>query len=264
MALTLTDWHKRFTHQAGWTSSLRQHFYNIIQVSHHFRVLEVGCGTGAILGDFCSSSTERTSTLRIGENLLFACGLDIRLDYLSIAQKNLKDALLIQGNAYKLPFESDSFDLTLCHYFLLWLNSPESALREMHRITRKGGFVIAFAEPDYGGRIDYPDELKRLGELQRISLLHQGAELEMGRRLAELFSKFDFEEKTTGVLASQWPGFMDQEELQMEWAVILSDIGELTSSDEINDLHEIDKQSWKETRRILYVPTFYACGKVRK
>ena len=118
MALTLNEWHKRFSQQAGWTSALRQYFYKSIKISRQVRILEVGCGTGAVLADFCTGSKEKADSLKIGDSEAFMYGLDIRIEYLSIARKNLEDALLIQGNAYNLPFDSDSFDLTLCHYFL--------------------------------------------------------------------------------------------------------------------------------------------------
>jgi len=264
LPLNPNDWHKRFTQQAGWTRALRQYLYKTIQVTRSTKVLEVGCGTGAILADFCSSPKEIIADTNDWGNLKSSYGLDIRLDYLSTAQKHLKYAHLIQGNAYHLPFESGSFDLTLCHYFLLWLTSPESALKEMLRVTRTGGFVVAFAEPDYGGRIDYPDELKHLGELQSIALRLQGAEPKMGRHLMELFNNFNFEEKTFGVLASQWTDYSDSEEFQTEWLVISSDIEHLTSEDEFNNFYKIEKQSREENRRVLYVPTFYAWGKVKK
>ncbi len=37
---------------------------------------------------------------------------------------------------------------------------------EMVRVTRPHGFVLALAEPDYGGRIDYPSELSTIGNWQ--------------------------------------------------------------------------------------------------
>jgi len=264
LPLNPDDWHRRFTQQAGWTRTLRHHLYKTIPVMRYSRVLEVGCGTGAILNDFFSGSSEEIPVNNNWENPESSYGLDIRLDYLSIAQKHLKCAHLVHGDAYHLPFESGSFDLTLCHYFLLWLTSPESTMKEMHRVTRIGGFVVAFAEPDYGGRIDYPDELVRLGELQGIALRLQGAEPKMGRHLMELLNNLNFEEKTFGVLASQWTVEPDAEESQMEWSVISSDIEQLTSTDELNKFYRIEKQSRQENRRVLYVPTFYAWGKVKK
>ena len=39
----------------------------------------------------------------------------------------------------RCPFTNASFDLTFCHYLLLWLKDPLSAIKEMKRVTRPGG-----------------------------------------------------------------------------------------------------------------------------
>ena len=43
------DWHKRFVQQAGWTSELRNYLFKRAGLPAARRVLEVGCGSGAIL-----------------------------------------------------------------------------------------------------------------------------------------------------------------------------------------------------------------------
>jgi len=55
------------------------------------------------------------------------------------------------GDASRLPFADGFFDLTYCHYLFLWLKHPLQALQEMKRVTRPGGWVATFAEPDYEG-----------------------------------------------------------------------------------------------------------------
>ena len=58
----------------------------------------------------------------------------------------------------------------------------------MVRVTHPGGFVLALAEPDYGGRIDYPTELSQIGDWQKNALKQQGANPLMGRELRSIFS----------------------------------------------------------------------------
>ena len=48
-----------------------------------------------------------------------------------------------QGSIYATPFPSQSFDLSLAHTVLMHVPHPEQALREMIRVTRPGGWVIA-------------------------------------------------------------------------------------------------------------------------
>ena len=125
------------------------------------RVLEVGCGTGAILSDFPD-----TVPLQVG--------LDIDLAHINLAMRNIPELRLIQGDGHWLPYPNNCFDITLCHFLLLWVEDPAQVLSEMVRVTRPGGAVLALAEPDYGGRIDFPEELGQLGVWQTESLRAQG------------------------------------------------------------------------------------------
>ena len=52
-----------------------------------------------------------------------------------------------QGEAQRLPFPDDSFDLTTCQTVLIHLPDPAAAIAEMLRVTRPGG-LVAVAEPN--------------------------------------------------------------------------------------------------------------------
>ena len=80
-----------------------------------------------------------------------------------------------------------SFDICLCHFLLLWIANPLAALKEMRRIVKPGGWVLALAEPDYGSRIDFPPELEALGQAQSKALQSQCADVSVGRKLRGLF-----------------------------------------------------------------------------
>ena len=53
----------------------------------------------------------------------------------------------VKGDAHRLPFDDNSFDLVTCQTVLIHLENPEEALREMKRVVKKGGIVIC-AEPN--------------------------------------------------------------------------------------------------------------------
>jgi 16S rRNA A1518/A1519 N6-dimethyltransferase RsmA/KsgA/DIM1 with predicted DNA glycosylase/AP lyase activity len=51
MGKIVADWHKHFTQQAGWTTRVRQYLLNRSNLPGDSKVLEVGCGSGALLSD---------------------------------------------------------------------------------------------------------------------------------------------------------------------------------------------------------------------
>jgi len=45
------NWHLRYIQQAAWTRDLRAYLFDKVGLTRARRVLEVGCGTGAILAE---------------------------------------------------------------------------------------------------------------------------------------------------------------------------------------------------------------------
>lgn len=241
----MVDWHNRFVQQARWTADIRAYLIHKINLQPAQRVLEVGCGSGAVLATLPSSSRR--------------FGLDLNLEFLAIARREASGAVLTSGNAYHLPFPPASMDHCLCHFFLLWVN-VQQALAEMLRITRRGGAIMALAEPDYGGRIDYPEELAHLGRLQARALAATGADPQTGRKLKGWLHQAGLARVECGVLGGQWYASPSPQELDLEWAVIRADLAGQTEPAEIDRWEHNDRRAWQSGSRILYVPTFYAIG----
>jgi ubiquinone/menaquinone biosynthesis C-methylase UbiE len=247
------NWHERFLQQAGWTKSLRDYIFAKALPPTASKILEIGCGTGAILSDLTGLSSGGNCTLY---------GIDLEEDYLAQARQHAPPARLACANAYDLPFPNYKFDATYCHYVLLWLNDPAGALREMRRVTAPGGAILGLAEPDYGGRIDYPEALARLGTWQSQSLQAQGANPKIGRRLAGLFKQAGLVEVESGVLGAQWSQSPTEEDSRMEWQVMRNDLAEAVPKEALDVLERIDQQASQAGERVLFVPTFYAWGRV--
>ena len=180
------EWHKRFVQQAAWTSELRQYLFKRAGMQVARRVLEVGCGTGAILSGLVTPAAVH--------------GLDLEPARLAEARRHAPQAILACADALWLPYASGVFDITFCHFLLLWVQDPLQALREMKRVTRPGGSILALAEPDYNARVDKPDALAALGRWQAESLRRQGADPGLGSRLAELFRQAGIPLIETGCL----------------------------------------------------------------
>jgi ubiquinone/menaquinone biosynthesis C-methylase UbiE len=141
-------WSARYRSQIGWTEALRRYALARCGLSRDARLLEVGCGYGALLDALSADGFDRLT------------GVDIDLPALQTIPAHITK---IHANGLMLPFAPGSFDACLCHFYLLWSRDPLAALLEMQRVTRRGGWLLALAEPDYGAREDEPAGLKPLG-----------------------------------------------------------------------------------------------------
>jgi len=91
-------------------------------------ILDVGCGTGANI----------KMLSQFGE----AEGVDVSDDALEFCRK--KGLKVEKGTAEELPFEDESFDLTTALDVIEHLDDDISGLKEMFRVTRKGGRSLIF------------------------------------------------------------------------------------------------------------------------
>ncbi len=150
----------------------------------------------------------------------------------------------------------------------MWVGYPLAVLLEMKRVAVSGGAVLVLAEPVYGGRIDYPQQLAVLNEWQTTALQNQGANPFMGRELKAIFHQSGLNEIEVGVIGAQWKSTIPESELHSEWEIIQSDLEYLNNTSEVlkssEKIREIDLAAWASGERIIYVPTFYAWGKVVK
>ncbi|MBI4927246.1 MAG: methyltransferase domain-containing protein [Anaerolineae bacterium] len=249
MSLPLESWHARYQQQAGWTAGLRRYVLQQIRLSAESQVLEFGCGTGAIAVD-------------LAENDRFhVTGLDRDLPALQYGRAAGCLNAPVCADALRSPFPAKQFDAVVCHMFLLWVSNPLNALREAARLVRPGGWVVAFAEPDYAARIDYPEELANLGRLQAAALTRQGANPNTGRRLLGLFHQAGLESSQSGILGGQFQAAPPGADFEQEWAVLRHDLDRQVPADELERLCDIDRAARERGERILFVPTFYAWGR---
>ncbi len=242
------NWHERFVQQAGWTRDLRAYLFERAGIEQARRVLEVGCGTGAALAEVPGPAAR--------------FGLDLEPAHLPEARIHAPGAFLVCADAHALPFPDGAFDIVFCHFLLLWVRDPLAVLGEMKRVTRRGGFVLALAEPDYDRRVDKPAALAPLGRWQAESLRRQGADPSLGARLADLFHRAGITLLETGTLQERRAVPLSPEERELEWATLEADLTGFVSAGDLSCLKELDAEAWARGTRRLYVPIHFAFGVV--
>src|SRR5688500_1817334 len=92
------------------------------------RILDVGCGTGAnleMLSQFGSAD-----------------GVDVSDEALDFCRK--KGLTVQKGSAETLPYPDETFDITTALDVVEHLDDDIAGLKEMHRVTKTGGYSLIF------------------------------------------------------------------------------------------------------------------------
>ena len=248
-------WHRRFTQQAGWTSEVRRYILQTLRIPAHASILEVGCGTGAVLSHIYR------------EGFHHVYGADIAFSGLQYARSRAPHRRLSCADGLSLPFYDKCFTVSLCHYLLLWATDPLGILQEMKRVTCDGGFLVVLAEPDYAQRKDEPPALRKLGELQNMALLSMGAHLSIGSQLQDLFEQLNLADIKVNMLKPATPLPSNKQEDSLEWQVIEYDLRQLVkqghlSEDQVEQFHQLDAEARQEGKRLLHIPTYFGWAQV--
>jgi ubiquinone/menaquinone biosynthesis C-methylase UbiE len=145
------------------------------------QVLDVGCGLGHELQRMAKYVGREgrvvgidVSAAMVAEARRRALGLDLPI-------------AVEVGDAHALGFEDERFDLCRVERVLRYLESPETALREMTRVVRRGGVVLAFDFDSDQTVVDAPDRAltRRIAEILDDAVPHPW----IGRQLFGLFRR---------------------------------------------------------------------------
>ena len=149
------------------------------------RILDVGCGEG--------TAEMSLGRLRVSQLALFAIDRNLQRVARTAAEGRSHNYRLQLAGAdvSRLPFTAGAFDATFCVAVLQHVNDVPRAVRELARVTRTGGRVLA-VEPDNAARYWYSSSPARRARLCRgAALLRRGArgarrQHRAGRRTARL------------------------------------------------------------------------------
>jgi ubiquinone/menaquinone biosynthesis C-methylase UbiE len=144
----LTNFIKKLELQALETAEERLPLYLKVGLKDAHLVLDVGCGSGFVTRDIA----------RLTKGTVVA--IDGSTHLLSVSQKILKEyknTTLCNADAQQLPFADNSFHLITCNLLLMWADDPQAVVNEMARVVKPKGKILASLEPDYGGKIHWPE-----------------------------------------------------------------------------------------------------------
>ncbi len=114
-----------------WSRLIAREFVPWLDLAPGARVLDVGCGTGALTEVLSASGADPT-------------GVDPSHGFLEIAHDRLPGIRFGLADAQHLPQEDDSFDAWVAGLVYNFVPDRAVALREARRVVRSGGVVAAY------------------------------------------------------------------------------------------------------------------------
>lgn len=101
------------------------------------RILDVGCASGFL-----------TSQIADFFPLSESFGIDSYKEAIRFGQKLYPKIKFKFADAHKLPFKNGWFNLITCIETLEHLENPKEAICEMHRVLKKGGYILIGQDTD--------------------------------------------------------------------------------------------------------------------
>jgi SAM-dependent methyltransferase len=114
----------------SFSAVLAPQFANFSGVAEGQRVLDVGCGPGALTAELAR---------RLGPEAVTA--VDPSEPFMAAVRQNYPGVLAVVSTAERLPFPDDAFDGALAQLAVRHTQVPEACFAEMLRVTRPGGIV---------------------------------------------------------------------------------------------------------------------------
>jgi len=120
----------------GRTRAWRRVVTSIIAPKPGMTILDIAAGTGSSSRPLVDKGAEVTA-------------LDFSQGMIEQGRKQNKNIKFVQGDALKLPFEENSFDVTTISFGLRNTSSTEIALKEALRVTKDSGRIVVaeFSHP---------------------------------------------------------------------------------------------------------------------
>lgn len=115
-------------HFSSVTAQVVEPMLDTVGVTADMHVLDLCCGAGMLAGRAAARGAS-------------AVGLDFSRQAVLAAQEKFPEAEFVQGDAEALSFDDKSFDAAVCGLGIIHVPNPASALSEVRRVLRPGGWA---------------------------------------------------------------------------------------------------------------------------
>ncbi len=249
----LTDFIKKLELQALETAEERLPLYLEVDLKDASLMLDVGCGSGMVTRDIAHLTKGKV------------VAIDGLKDMICVAKKVLKDCSNIElkvGDAENLPFNDNTFDIVTCNLVLMWADNPQKVVCEMARVVKPGGVVLASLEPDYGGKLHYPENPRIDPVFAGDAIKKRGGDPHIGRKLRFLFVRAGLNTKVGIGNNRIWSCEEDKSYYLHARDFYIKAIQDVGLSQEEIDRWEYDYlKSLDEGVQLNFFPQFYAIGR---
>jgi SAM-dependent methyltransferase len=235
----------------------RERYLDLLDLHPGQTVLEVGAGTGRVAIEIAQrvGRDGRVVALEPSQQLReYACEAAARSGVGAILEWRT-------GHAEALPLPDSMCDRCFCRWVLLHVEAAETAVREMRRVTRRGGRLTC-VEADWETVTVYPGERMLTRRILNFSC-DRHIEGWSGRRLAPLFRACGFANVSVHPIV-----IVDDATEGLEWVTFLHQRADMAAS--AGAVSKAEAVSWREAvdravalRRYFFSLTqFVVCGDV--
>ena len=239
--------HDHYLMQAEWLAPGRHWLYRKVGLARHERILDFGCGSGVI-----------------SEEIRKICGrpvtgIDKDPEILEFARGTFPENTFRIGDENDLSKEKQRFDLIVLSFVLMWQRRPLPFLDKMRKLLGSGGTLLVLAEPDYGGRIDFPPQLDFLKEIFSRHILQSGGDPYLGRTLKSLLQKSGFCADVGLASSLNFPEAYQAKVWEREWRFWQQLAG--LDARTVKKIQRLEKNAARRQERLVVFPVFYAIAK---
>ena len=224
-----------FSRKLRFDDMFSDQFMNAFQIDREkkIRILEIGCGPGALAG-----------ALRRWYPNAEITGMDLDTAFIRFARENEEGVTFMEGDATNLPFENETFDVTISNTVSEHI-PPEAFFGEQKRVLKKGGVCLVLSarrgyrqKSQFEGKTEFENDFwQRVSQfddsMERFSVGKYGMN---EQTLPQTMQEFGFDSISTAYAVSNLTH--DNECVPKEMAVLMINAGRYNDLDAIQSVWE--------------------------